>query len=364
MAALAVVRLAPGRLHLIGDRLDGGPQRFHVRVTPRVGGVAIFFGALAGGLLFADSGFMKGREVTLVLLASIPIFCAGLAEDLSKRVSARDRLFMSFAAAAIGFLFLEAQLRSLHLPFLDPLLGLTPFAFVLTLVAVGGVAHAFNIIDGYNGLAAMVGIIVFAALGFVGYQVGDTFVLGICLTMAGALAGFLVWNFPRGALFAGDSGAYLLGFMVAETSVLLVARNQEVSPWFPMLLSVYPVWETLFSIYRKWGLRGRSPNMPDGLHLHMLIYKRLVRFRIGSKLPEDKVWRNSLTSPYLWALSSLTAIPAVVFWDSTPLLMLSCGLFAVTYCTLYRAIVHFRVPKWLVLRVRVKPGIAPTKERG
>ncbi len=340
MAALAVVRLAPGRLHLIGDRLDGGPQRFHVRVTPRVGGVAIFFGALAGGLLFADSGFMKGREVTLVLLASIPIFCAGLAEDLSKRVSARDRLFMSFAAAAIGFLFLEAQLRSLHLPFLDPLLGLTPFAFVLTLVAVGGVAHAFNIIDGYNGLAAMVGIIVFAALGF------------------------LVWNFPRGALFAGDSGAYLLGFMVAETSVLLVARNQEVSPWFPMLLSVYPVWETLFSIYRKWGLRGRSPNMPDGLHLHMLIYKRLVRFRIGSKLPEDKVWRNSLTSPYLWALSSLTAIPAVVFWDSTPLLMLSCGLFAVTYCTLYRAIVHFRVPKWLVLRVRVKPGIAPTKERG
>ena len=76
-------------------------------------------------------------------------------------------------------------------------------------------------------------------------------------------------NFPSGSLFAGDSGAYLIGFLIALVSVLLVTRNPQVSAWCPMLLAVYPVWETLFSIYRKKFLRGRSPNMPDGLHLHI-----------------------------------------------------------------------------------------------
>ena len=120
-----------------------------------------------------------------------------------------------------------------------------------------------------------------------------------------------------------------------------------------MLLAVYPVWETLFSIYRKKFLRGQSPNAPDGLHLHMLIYKRLVRFGSGAVSIPDKIKRNSATSPYLWLLTTLSAFPAILFWNRTALLMGFCVAFVFFYCQLYRSIVHFRSPKWLMRRIRL-----------
>jgi UDP-N-acetylmuramyl pentapeptide phosphotransferase/UDP-N-acetylglucosamine-1-phosphate transferase len=135
--------------------------------------------------------------------------------------------------------------------------------------------------------------------------------------------------------------------------VLLVARNPEVSPWAPMLLAVYPVWETLFSIYRKKYLRGHSPHAPDGLHLHMLVYKRLVRFDAGEVLPRHKVRRNARTSPYLWLLTSFSTMPAVLFWNNTPLLMAFCLAFILAYCEMYWAIVRFRSPKILHQRIVV-----------
>ena len=77
----------------------------------------------------------------------------------------------------------------------------------------------------------------------------------------GGHGGFLVWNYPRGMLFAGDGGAYIWGVVIALASVSLVQRNVLVSPWFPLLLLIYPVWETIFSIYRKL-VRGVSPGWP------------------------------------------------------------------------------------------------------
>lgn len=61
-----------------------------------------------------------------------------------------------------------------------------------------------------------------------------------------------------GKIFLGDGGAYLLGYFIAEISVLLVLRNPEVSPWFPLLVVAYPVVEALFSIYRRNILKGVS----------------------------------------------------------------------------------------------------------
>lgn len=173
--------------------------------------------------------------------------------------------------------------------------------------------------------------------------------MGLCFAATGAVLGFLVWNFPRGMIFAGDGGAYLIGFLIAELSVLLVARHPQVSPWFPLLLVIYPVFETLFSIYRKKFLRGMSPGMPDGLHLHMLVYKRLVRWMVGSREARHLTRRNSMTSPYLWALSSLSVAPAMLFWNNTTVLMVCVGVFVLTYLYLYRMIIRFRSPRWMVL---------------
>src|ERR1700694_4466162 len=146
-------------------------------------------------------------------------------------------------------------------------------------------------------------------------MVGAQPIMWGCLVLGGAILGFLMLNFPRGLIFLGDGGAYMIGFLIAEFAVLLVERNSEVSPWFALALLAYPVMETLFSIYRKRVLRGQSPGDPDGLHLHMLIYKRLVRRFSASGSARD-VRANAYTSPFLWALTLATAIPAVLFWGS------------------------------------------------
>ena len=93
--------------------------------------------------------------------------------------------------------------------------------------------------------------------------------------------------------------------------------------------------------------------MPDGLHLHMLVYKRLVRFRVGKVLRAHKVSRNSRTSTYLWLLTALSVVPACLLWKSTPLLVAFSIVFVLSYCEVYWSIVNFRSPKWLHGRITV-----------
>jgi UDP-N-acetylmuramyl pentapeptide phosphotransferase/UDP-N-acetylglucosamine-1-phosphate transferase len=190
------------------------------------------------------------------------------------------------------------------------------------------------------------------AIAYVAFQVGDTFLLSSSLIIIGAILGFFVFNFPSGLIFLGDGGAYFLGFMLAELCVLLLHRNPRVSPIFTLLLCAYPIFETIFSIYRKKFLRGMSPGMPDGVHLHMLVYKRLMRLMIGTTPDRRKTVRNSMTSPYLWVLCSLSVIPAVLWWDNTLALTCFLALFMVSYVLLYWSIVRFKTPRWLVARRR------------
>jgi UDP-N-acetylmuramyl pentapeptide phosphotransferase/UDP-N-acetylglucosamine-1-phosphate transferase len=94
--------------------------------------------------------------------------------------------------------------------------------------------------------------------------------------------GFFVWNFPAGLIFLGDGGAYLLGFYVAELGVLLVQRNPDCRRCVQLLMCIYPIFETRFSIYRKKYLRGISPGVPDGVHLHSSC-TALMRWSLGAR---------------------------------------------------------------------------------
>jgi UDP-N-acetylmuramyl pentapeptide phosphotransferase/UDP-N-acetylglucosamine-1-phosphate transferase len=125
-----------------------------------------------------------------------------------------------------------------------------------------------------------------------------------------------------------------------------VQRYPRVSPWFPVLLLIYPVWETLFSIYRKLA-RGQSPGVADALHFHQLIYRRIVRGVFDDDEARRMLMRNNRTSPYLWGFTVLTVIPAVLFWHNTPVLMVFTALFIVSYVWAYVSIVRFKVPNWL-----------------
>jgi UDP-N-acetylmuramyl pentapeptide phosphotransferase/UDP-N-acetylglucosamine-1-phosphate transferase len=148
-------------------------------------------------------------------------------------------------------------------------------------------------------------------------------------------------------IFLGDGGAYFLGFYVAELSILLLARNPQVSPLFPLLVCVYPVFETLFSIYRRRFLRAVPPSMPDGIHLHSLIYRRVLRWAVGDRSAKALIRRNSMTSPFLWALCMMSVAPAVLFWKNSAILAAFLALFGLSYVALYWSIVRFRSPRWL-----------------
>jgi UDP-GlcNAc:undecaprenyl-phosphate/decaprenyl-phosphate GlcNAc-1-phosphate transferase len=157
-------------------------------------------------------------------------------------------------------------------------------------------------------------------------------------------------NFPHGRMFLGDSGAYLLGTVIGFLLAVLVAKHPDVSPMFAAVLLVYPVWETLFSIYRKKFLRGQSPMEPDGIHLHMLFYKRLVRSNSAKLSGRGKVLMNSATTLYPLTLSVGLAVLALTFWTNSLALLAAFVFFVVGYVMLYFSLVRFRTPSRLSIR--------------
>lgn len=352
LAAGLTVRWGGGYAAVYGSAM---PQRFHTGDIPRLGGVALLSGLVSSWGLglwqafqWGDPGSLKlGMWVCGWLVALLPAALGGIAEDMTQRLSVRYRLALTAASGGLAVVLIGLNVPTVGWPWLDGLMRAAPWlGIAIVVLAVAGLPHAFNIIDGYNGLAGMVALIVCLALAHVALQVGDRALATLLVSTAAATAGFLVWNYPRGMLFAGDGGAYVWGVVIAMASVSLVQRNTDVSPWFPMLLLIYPVWETVFSIYRK-AVRGVSPGVADALHFHQLIYRRIVRGVFHDDESRRVLMRNNRTSPYLWGFTLLTVVPAVLFWNNTPLLMAFCGLFVISYVMAYMAIVRFRVPHWL-----------------
>jgi UDP-N-acetylmuramyl pentapeptide phosphotransferase/UDP-N-acetylglucosamine-1-phosphate transferase len=338
-AGFLIVRYERVHGHWSADPVNVGPQKFHATPTPRIGGLGVIAGLLlaSGTLRVAEPG--RASELFgYLLFASLPAFLGGITEDATKSTSVPVRLALTMVAAAVGVWLLGAIIPRLDVPGFDTLLRWTPFAIAFTIFAVGGVANSINIIDGYNGLAAGHAVIVLAAFAWISSLVGDEFLFLSALAMSGALIGFLVWNYPGGKIFLGDGGAYLLGFWLGELSVLLVVRHPEVSPWFPLLLLVFPIYETIFSMYRRRVVLGLSPGQPDRLHMHQVIYASLPRTAGDAPEAEQVTKQNSRVAPYFWLMSVGCAVPALLLWGNSTWLITISLLFCVGYTLLYRAL--------------------------
>lgn len=358
----------------LGIDQRGANHKTHLHVVPRLGAIPV-----AGSLLMAllaltmggeefdsevllltlsQDGELIGSEALFLALTLLPALCIGLIEDFFQNLGTLVRLFTTMASAALGWFLLGAKLTYLDVGFLDPLLaGSFVAGFCMTLFAASGVSHAINIVDGCNGLSSFVSMVILAAIAAVANVVGDTFVFSVALLSVAALLGFFVWNFPFGRLFLGDGGAYFTGLLVAELSIMLVGRNPGVSPWFPMLLAVYPIWETVYSAMRRMFVRGRSPGSPDRLHMHSLVYHRLIKSVGNRHNARLQALQSSMAAMYMWPFALVVAVPAVLFWDNPTQLKLACALFALVYLLLYRNLVHFRARRLLLMRGRMKAQI-------
>lgn len=247
----------------IDSHTDEKPQNFHHFSTPRAGGLGILFGMIF--LLFTPLGW---KLLFSILLA----FLSGIFEDFHNSLSPRRRLLLQLIAATSAVLLTSSVVTYLglgiHIPYWVGIL--------FSIFSIVGLMNAVNIIDGFNGLASGIVLLILLSFSAVAVQVGSHEILHISMIVTSALLAFFLVNFPKGKIFLGDGGAYLLGFIVALIGIFLASNYAEVSPWYILAVLIYPVWEVLFSIYRKTK-SGRSPMQPDAYHLHMLIYKYLTQ---------------------------------------------------------------------------------------
>lgn len=343
IATLLIIRLKHLHQRFSADWDLSGPQKFHKRIVPRIGGISIAIGLFIAILFRLKNTPNPNIEISL-LISAIPTFSIGLLEDLTKKISVQLRLLFTAMSAGLFVYLLQAQITRLDIPLLDFVFTLPIITGMLTVFAITGLANAYNIIDGFNGLASMVGIITLLAISYISYVVADPLLLYLSLIMAGAILGFFIWNYPRGLIFLGDGGAYLIGFWIACLSILLTYRHQQISPWFALLINGYPILETLFTIYRRKIHQGKSAGQPDGIHFHTLIYRRILQ---PSHQNENAFSANARTAPYLWVLSGMSITPAVLWWESSSILMAASLIFAVTYVYVYRKIVRFKIQKWV-----------------
>ena len=349
-----------GRLSLDVDL--SGAQKFHKTPVPRIGGIALSV-ALLTALLYQALDYPKPPseggtgKILLLLLAGVPAFITGSIEDITKRTSVKSRLLATFSSALLASWFVDASLPRVNVSAIDYVFATLPVvAVAFTAFAVAGVANSINIIDGFHGLAATTVVIILGGLGMLAWSVNDYFVLKIIAVGIGATLGFFLINFPTGRLFMGDGGAYLLGFWVAEVAVLLIVRNPSINAWQVLAICSYPIIEVLYSMYRKKVIRKMSPGLPDRLHLHMLIYRRLVwRF-----IPPNasKPWvRNAAVACITTVWIGGMTVVAVVFGSEAPALVVLANV--AIYITVYTRLVRgrWRLNPVFALGIRPDPAV-------
>jgi UDP-GlcNAc:undecaprenyl-phosphate GlcNAc-1-phosphate transferase len=351
LVTLALIRYQHLHEKISSDHDFSGPQKFHTNAVPRIGGIGIFL-AITFTSLVTLLFFRLDRGLLLIQLiaCALPTFLIGLLEDVTKKIGIKTRLGATVCSAGLLGYFLNAWIVSIQVPGIDWLLGIGIISVIFTIIGITGLANAYNIIDGFNGLASMVAMISLLAIGYVAFKANDPILASACLIVIGAIGGFFIWNYPKGLIFLGDGGAYLIGFLISSFSILLVLRNSSVSPWFALLVNAYPIFETLFTIWRRKVHQGKNPGLPDGAHFHSLIYRRLIRWAEVHEVKDTASYaKNAKTSPYLWLLSSLAVFPAIIWWQTTWILQCFALLFCISYIWIYNAVVKFKTPSFLNL---------------
>lgn len=312
-----------------------GIQKFHSTPTPRIGGLAIVAALWAARL---NSPPELKSLIEMFLLAGLPAFIFGLAEDITKKVSVLHRLLATIASGLLAWWLTGYSLTRVDVWGVDYLLTFTFVSVLFTSIAIGGVANSINIIDGFNGLASTTSALAFAAFSLVAYQVGDSQLAAISLVLAGCVWGFFWVNWPYGKIFLGDGGSYFVGFSLGWVAVLLTERNHQVSAFAALLICVHPVTEVLFSIYRR-KIKELHPGHPDRMHFHSLLKQRYVR-RWFSGVSSD--WSNSVTGLMVGLMTLTAGILANIVYQSVWMSITILLVFMMGYVSIYARMVRYK----------------------
>lgn len=325
-------------------------RKLHDSPVPRIGGVALLCAVgIGAALLYRKHTGAAAPPIVGLLACALPCFAGGLADDIRGGVPARLRLALMAVSSLLAWWMIDLRVTRVDLALVDPVLRHATLNVALTLAGMMAITNGINLVDGLNGLAGVTCASIFAGLVASMLMAGDTAIALSAGLVLGAIVGFLGWNFPRGRLFLGDGGAYLLGFLAGGLSILAVTRNAAISAWFAPLLLAYPLTEVGFSIWRRSRRRRRDVTAADAAHLHHLIYRRLIRPRspVGTEVLKER--RNSVASAVLWPLCAAPALAAALLYDTGPALATALAIYVALYVRVYLTIARMRVPpSWLI----------------
>lgn len=236
-------------------------RKVHSGNISRLGGVGIASSFIISAALYlVFSAQLSVTRSLPILIAGFIIFVFGLLDDVLT-LSAILKLIVQLAAAGLvtfnGYRF--TQVFGWILP--------TPVSYILTFGWIVGVINAYNLIDGLDGLCGTLSFTAVVTLGVL-YSLSSNLEAGLCFILAGAIFGFLCFNWPPAKLFMGDDGSQFLGFMVATIPLYSSSDIFEYNKFLIMLiLTAFPVFDTVAAIWRR--IRDKRPIMsPDKSHLH------------------------------------------------------------------------------------------------
>jgi UDP-GlcNAc:undecaprenyl-phosphate GlcNAc-1-phosphate transferase len=263
------------------------------RATPRLGGLAIFAGALTAGLIWLPAGY--GKEAHLwqgVLLGGGVITLVGALDDrfeLPPVVKLAGQVL-----AAVIVVHFGVAVKAITLPFIGtlhfPNAGATNAGPILTVIGLVLMMNVVNFSDGVDGLAAGVCTIIAAAMAVIAFDLHRAQPGVLAALTAGAALGFLVFNFPPASSFMGDSGANLLGLLMGCVTVEAAVKTAAVVSFvLPLILLAVPFLDTTFVVLKR--LKYRQPiYRPDSEHFH----HRMARIGFSS--------RRTIAYLYAWTL--------------------------------------------------------------
>lgn len=241
-------------------------RKSHDGLVPRLGGLPIFGSLLIsfGCAQYFEPEFLS--EWWPLILCNLLIFTTGFVDDL-KPLGAKFKFISQIGIALLAY-SLGLRIELLSSPLSDLSINLGGYSLFATLLWLVALPNIINLIDGMDGLASGVGMFLCLTLGVMGIVGGQMEVAVVSLAMAGALLGFLLFNFPPARIFLGDGGAYLIGFFIGSVSLTGSNKGSIAAALLVVLVALgLPILDTLFAIIRR-AVRGLPLFRADAEHIH------------------------------------------------------------------------------------------------
>lgn len=242
-------------------------RKVHSKPIPRLGGLGIFLGFLAGYMTFCEPTVIMNS----ILIGSFIIILTGILDDI-RPLKAKHKFLAQICACLVviiygGVLLKDVGAFGFHINF-----GI--FAYPITLFFMLGCINCINLIDGLDGLAGGIASIFFLTIAVIAYVRGiNSLAFIISLIMLGSTLGFLIHNFHPAKIFMGDTGSMFLGFIISVITLLGFKTTLASSIIIPMFVLVIPIFDTLCAIIRR-KLKGESISTPDKQHFHHQLLRR------------------------------------------------------------------------------------------